>query len=61
MSSSASLATTSSCKMSPQISERCIGAIKAGLVADAASMGLHWIYDVTKIKVICACMHMLVV
>jgi len=50
MSSSASLAATSSCKMSPQISERCIGAIKAGFVADAASMGLHWIYDVTKIK-----------
>eukprot|EP00802_Teleaulax_amphioxeia_P021015 Tamp_21336.p1 GENE.Tamp_21336~~Tamp_21336.p1 ORF type:complete len:349 (+),score=64.46 Tamp_21336:46-1092(+) len=30
--------------------ERCLGAIKTGLVADAASMGLHWIYDVEKIK-----------
>ena len=30
--------------------ERRLGAIKGGLVADAASMGLHWIYDVNKIK-----------
>ena len=30
--------------------ERCLGAIKTGFVADAASMGLHWIYDVEKIK-----------
>jgi hypothetical protein len=30
--------------------ERCLGAIKTGFVADAASMGLHWIYDVEKAR-----------
>jgi hypothetical protein len=41
-----SAGTSGSCT----IVERCLGAIKTGFVADAASMGLHWIYDVEKIK-----------
>eukprot|EP00191_Tetraselmis_sp_GSL018_P017201 CAMPEP_0177581442 /NCGR_PEP_ID=MMETSP0419_2-20121207/2150_1 /TAXON_ID=582737 /ORGANISM="Tetraselmis sp., Strain GSL018" /LENGTH=139 /DNA_ID=CAMNT_0019070485 /DNA_START=190 /DNA_END=606 /DNA_ORIENTATION=+ len=30
--------------------DRRLGAILSSFVADAASMGLHWIYDVQKIK-----------
>ena len=39
-----------SCRLSERVRDGCLGAVKAGFVADAASMGLHWIYDVSKLK-----------
>ena len=32
------------------VSDKYVGAIRGGIVADAASMGLHWIYDTAKLK-----------
>ena len=32
------------------VTEKYIGAVRGAIVADAASMGLHWIYDTEKLK-----------
>jgi hypothetical protein len=36
--------------VSSAVTDKYLGAIRGALVADAASMGLHWIYDTAKLK-----------
>ena len=40
------------CRLGPGVRERAVAAVVAAAVSDAAAMPLHWVYDLSKLKVL---------